>query len=268
MAQIIRIQIDPKNWYLEDPETGSKYRELPFENYSQLPYYDYQIETVDRVNIFSIDAMVAGTFRIGNFIARPLGNGPPNQGRRIRARGWFRYEERLAAFDKALPLLERFLTHLYGPASGGQPINILKELTLQTFAEHQEESVRLGLTGGAHFQLSIAKMLFHGFGVDSIVAVKEEARRRMAKDIALPPETKTNLWFDFDDWMAEINEQYFKDELADLKQAWLTPDAPIDEFYSQVYEPYLSGREELPEQEDFEETHIGVFRRYFKPKPD
>lgn len=270
MAQIKRMEIDAHNWYLVDPISKARYRERPFENYSELPYYKYEIQTETLFCVFSLNRKKDNNYDIGAFSARPLNEDDAFDDSKFykwrsgEPYGWLKWEPKIAAFEETRPLLKKFLTHLNEEGSGGAMLHLADECDLQTFTEDQLDHIKLHLGGDAHFSLLVIHIICSAFGVDNIAAVKTEAKRREAAGIALPEATDGGLWFDFDDWMEESQEESYRKNLEDLKRNWLMPDTPIDALYEDLFEHYLPGGGVLPEQDDYVDKHLSAFQPFLR----
>jgi len=248
MPRIKRLKSNETHWSLIDEVSGAKYDKCQIVNYSELPFYKHEIETETLLFVFSIDNSDGKTYKIGSFNARPLDEDW----------GWLKWEHKRAAFQEALPLLKLFLNFLFETESNSAEITIENNVEIKTFKEEQLEAIELYLTGHVHFEILTAGMLFKLFDVDSIPAVKKEALRRIEANIALPKETESiHLgFFDMDEWIEESQQQSFRENLEDLREHWLTPNAPIDKIYNEIIEQYLSGGQKLPDQNTYAKKHM------------
>ncbi|MEP3889640.1 MAG: hypothetical protein ABJN69_04185 [Hellea sp.] len=240
------------DWLLFDNVSKTKYRECPFENYSELPYYRHEIKSNRMLFEFKIETTKTG-YSIASFSARPLGE----QYKHLK------WEPKSKAFEEILPALKRFLTFRFQVEHDGSKPLFKNLVKIQMFAEEQIESIKLYLSGAAHIELLLATQFCEAFGVSNIADVKREAKKLTLANIELPIETET-LWYEFDDWIEENQIETFKVELKNLKQSWLTHDAPVDLFFAQLYDRYLSGKAPLPEQDAYVTTHIETLRPYLK----
>lgn len=256
MPRIKRVETDVAHWCLVEELSGAQYRERQFENYSELPYYKYEIETEYKLFVFSIDNTDQEIYKIGGFNARPINE----------EWGWLKWESLNAAFEEALPLLEMFLNFRCKNQSKSSELNIENNVEIKTFKEEQLEAIELHLTGHAHFELSTAALLFKLFDVHSIPAVKKEALRRIEANITLPEETENiNLgFFDMEEWIEESQEQSFHENLEDLREHWLIPNAPIDKIYNEIIGQYLSGDQQLPDQNTYAKKHLRGILPYLR----
>ena len=252
MGRISQIERSDSDWMLIDDVSNSIYRECPFENYSLLPFYRHEIRSKKFLFEFQIEKMKTG-YHIGGFRALP----------RSDEYSGLQWEPKIAAFEKALPLLKLFLTYHYQTENEGAEPVFKNSVKIQTFGEAQMDSVSLFLSGGAHFELSIILEFFDAFGVDNISAVKGEAKKLLTADIELPIETET-LWYDFDLWMDSDQIKDFEKEISDLKKNWLTESAPEIQIFADVYGKYLFEKETLPDSEIYTALQIERLKPYFR----
>lgn len=264
MAIITRVDLDENKWFLEDKSSNSRYHIVPFQNYSELPYYKHVVETQKMEFVFSLNNTKQNIYELGNFSARP-----PNH-KKIGVNfgllqtdlniSLLKYEKRTSAFEEAFPLLVNFLT--FTSENKSEKLHIENNVEFKTFKDTQLDSIKSHLSGGVYLELLIAKKLCEALGVDSVSAVRDEIKKRQSEGTELPEETDIIPFFDYEEWMEESQKKYFMKRLEELKCRWLIESAPLDKIYREIFQSYLSGGKQIEASEVFIEKHLELFRPY------
>ena len=231
MTLIKRIQVNNDNWHLVDEISGATYRELPFENYSMLPYYKHAIKHGDMVFIFSLDRRDAPNYKIGDFSARREKEDEEDE--------WFRRQDLKVAFDKTLPLLTKFLIHMRQMQSDSSKPTFENQVPKERFWTYQEEQLDR-ITNHLSSALNVILILLN---YDKFT-----------------DEQKDSILF-FDPYDEEENFSV-AGEIKRLGEL-LTPDAPLKKFQQELYEQYISGQSNLPEEEEYVNKYLNMLRPYF-----
>jgi len=223
----------PEEWSLFDEASGAKYRERPFENYSVAPSHEIKLGNI--LHIFGVYRLFdkekeepsLAFYSIQDFAARDYDT----------EQDWIRRKALRQTFETTYPILKEFLTFIHSTHEVEKKVQIETKLRDEIFwnlEEEQQEKFTSFITSARNIILIL-------LNYDSYVE-----------------KFKGTIMF------LEPEELSINNQMKELEDDFLKPNAPLKKIRRKLYDQYLSEGVSLPEEDVYLKTYVNMLRPYLQ----